>query len=244
MEPGSASMREARARFAELLDDAERGSITLITRHGHVAAAIVPVPLLARLGEPGGGPLRPDAGPVLEAAVASLRGALRALETLAGPASAPADPGARRAAYQARPGRAALVAASLAGLAGPAHGVVELPLRLFWSAPDRTFDLDQPSMLRALYETVLREASRPGDLTSYLRQSPRAYAVNARAISAAASSSSGPAPAGRSPYSPVVPGCGRLCATRSASPGTQAGLSVPIIPSITPGPPQQKQAAR
>jgi len=45
---------------------------------------------------------------------------------------------------------------------------VELPLRLFWSAPDRTFDLDQPSMLRALYETVLREASRPGDLTSYL----------------------------------------------------------------------------
>ena len=46
--------------------------------------------------------------------------------------------------------------------------MVELPLRLFWSAPDRTFDLDQPPMLRALYEAVLREASRPDDLTGYL----------------------------------------------------------------------------
>ena len=70
--------------------------------------------------------------------------------------------------HQARPGRAGLVAASLADLHGPAHGVVELPLRLFWSAPDRTFDLDQPSMLQAMYEAVLREASRPGDLASYL----------------------------------------------------------------------------
>jgi prevent-host-death family protein len=168
MEPGSASMREARARFAELLDNAERGNITLITRHGHAAAAIVPVTLLGRLGEPGRGAPRPDPGHVLEAAAESLRSALRELETLAGQASAPADPAARRAAYQARPGRAALVTASLADLAGPAHGVVELPLRLFWSAPDRTFDLDQPSMLRALYETVLREASRPDDLTGYL----------------------------------------------------------------------------
>jgi prevent-host-death family protein len=167
MEPGSVSVREARARFAELLDDAERGNITFITRHGHAAAAIVPVPLLGQLGEPGGPP-RPDAGPALEAAVASLRRALRALETLAGQADAPTMPGAGHGAYQARPGRAALVAASLADLAGPAHGVVELPLRLFWSAPDRTFDLDRPSMLRALYETVLREASRPEDLTGYL----------------------------------------------------------------------------
>jgi len=161
-------MREARARFAELLDDAERGNITLITRHGHAAAAIVPITFLGRLGEPGAGPPGPDADPALETAVATLRGALRSLESLVGQASAPTDPSARRAAYQARPGRAALVAASLADLAGPAHGVVELPLRLFWSAPDRTFDLDQPSMLRALYETVLREASRPDDLTSYL----------------------------------------------------------------------------
>jgi len=161
-------MREARARFAELLDDAEQGNVTLITRHGHAAAAIVPVTLLGQLGEPGGGPLRQNTGHALETAVASLRNALRELEMLAGPAGGSAALGARRAAYQARPGRAALVAASLADLAGPGHGVVELPLRLFWSAPDRTFDLDQPPMLRALYETVLREASRPDDLTSYL----------------------------------------------------------------------------
>ena len=163
-----ASMREARARFADLLDGAERGNITLITRHGHAAAAIVPVTLLGQFAAPGEVPPHSDDGRALEAAVASLRSALQALETLAGPASAAGAPGARPAAYQARPGRGALVAASLADLAGPAHGVVELPLRLFWSAPDRTFDLDQPSMLQALYETVLREASRPDDLTSYL----------------------------------------------------------------------------
>jgi len=152
MEPGHTSMREARARFAELLDDAEHCNITLITRHGHATAAIVPVALLGRLEEPGGGPLDPRVGHRLEAAVASLRSALRALDMLAGQASAPGAP----------------VAASLADLAGPVHGVVELPLRLFWSATDRTFDLDQPSMLRALYEAVLREASRPHDLTRYL----------------------------------------------------------------------------
>ena len=165
METGSATMREARARFAELLDEAERGNVTLITRHGRAAAAIVPAALLDRLAAPGGGPLRPDAGPALQSAVAGLRSALRALEPLLGQESAPAAP---RAPYQARPGRRAIVVTDLADLCGPAHGVVELPLRLFWSAPDRTFDLDQPSMLQALYETVLREASRPGDLTSYL----------------------------------------------------------------------------
>ena len=90
-------MREARARFAELLDDAEHGNITLITRHGHAAAAIVPVALLGRLEAPGGGPLVQEAGHALEAAVTSLRSALRALDTLAGQASAAAAPGARRA---------------------------------------------------------------------------------------------------------------------------------------------------
>jgi DNA invertase Pin-like site-specific DNA recombinase len=83
----------------------------------------------------------------------------------------PAAPGARGASgarYQSRPGRRALVAASLADLRGPAEGTVELPLRLFWSSPDRRFDLGKPFMLRSLYETVLREASRPEDLTTYL----------------------------------------------------------------------------
>ena len=160
-------MREARARFAELLDDAERGNVTLITRHGRTAAAIVPVALLGQLGEPGGALPDPEAGPALRAAVASLRDALGALEPLLGQETAPAAV-AHAVLHQARPGRAGLVAASLADLRGPAHGVVELPLRLFWSAPDRTFDLDQPSMLQAMYEAVLREASRPGDLASYL----------------------------------------------------------------------------
>src|SRR5580704_15936259 len=40
----------------------------------------------------------------------------------------PAAPGSR---YQSRPGRQALVAASLSDLRGPAQGTVELPLRLF-----------------------------------------------------------------------------------------------------------------
>jgi prevent-host-death family protein len=168
METGSASMREARARFAELLDDAERGNVTLITRHGRASAAIVPAALLDRLRTPGGDPPHPQADPALEAVVADLRTALRALEPLLGQETAPAMPSALRAPYQARPGRRAIVITDLADLRGPAHGVVELPLRLFWSAPDRTFDLDKPSMLQALYETVLREASRPGDLTSYL----------------------------------------------------------------------------
>lgn len=46
-----ASMREARARFADLLDDAERGTITFVTRHGRTAAAIAPAPLLEQLGQ-------------------------------------------------------------------------------------------------------------------------------------------------------------------------------------------------
>jgi hypothetical protein len=72
-----------------------------------------------------------------------------------------------RAPQQARPGRRALVAADLAALDGPASGTVELPLRLFW-CPDRTFDLAAPGMLAWMYQTVLREATRPEDLTTYL----------------------------------------------------------------------------
>lgn len=70
--------------------------------------------------------------------------------------------------HQARPGRGVLVAADLADLHGPAHGSVELPLSLFWSAPERTFDLDDPEMRAWMYEIVLREAVRPGDLLDYL----------------------------------------------------------------------------
>jgi hypothetical protein len=69
--------------------------------------------------------------------------------------------------YQARPGRGVLVATDLADLRGPVSGTVELPLRLFW-CPDRTFDLDDPAMLRWMYQTVLREAVHPEELTTYL----------------------------------------------------------------------------
>lgn len=67
-----------------------------------------------------------------------------------------------------RPGRRALVTADLDGLHGPVTGVVELPLRLFWSLPGHKFDLDDADTRRWYYETVLREASRPGDLTDFL----------------------------------------------------------------------------
>ena len=70
--------------------------------------------------------------------------------------------------YESRPGRLAVVAASLEDLRGPTEGLVELPLRLFWSSLDRTFDLGAPYMLRSMYETVLVEASRPEDLAAYL----------------------------------------------------------------------------
>jgi DNA invertase Pin-like site-specific DNA recombinase len=77
-------------------------------------------------------------------------------------------PTAHLAPYQARPGRPALVIDDLADLRGPVTGLVELPLRLFWSLPDHRFDLDEPDLRRWYYETVLREATRPGDLAAYL----------------------------------------------------------------------------
>jgi hypothetical protein len=61
------------------------------------------------------------------------------------------------------PGRNVLVAARLADLRGAVHGVVELPIWLFWY-PDRTFDLDEPGILPWMYQIVLREAASPEDL--------------------------------------------------------------------------------
>jgi hypothetical protein len=75
-----------------------------------------------------------------------------------------------RTQHQARPGRRAIVVTDLASLRGPAHGTLELPLRLFWSSADRRFDLDSAPARRALYQTVLREAARPSDLTGYLNR--------------------------------------------------------------------------
>src|ERR1700722_3437055 len=73
-----------------------------------------------------------------------------------------------RSLYEARPGRDAVVAASLMDMHGPDGGIAELPLRLFWRSRDRSFDLGDPEMARCLYETVLREATRPDDLAAYL----------------------------------------------------------------------------
>ena len=70
--------------------------------------------------------------------------------------------------YQARPGRRVLVVRDLADLRGPASGPVTLPLRLFWSPLGRVFDLDDPFMLRSMYQIVLGEAIRAGELTAYL----------------------------------------------------------------------------
>jgi len=77
-------------------------------------------------------------------------------------------PAAHLAPYQARPGRPVLVIDDLADLRGPVSGLVELPLRLFWSLPDHRFDLAEPDLRRWYYETVLREATRPADLAAYL----------------------------------------------------------------------------
>jgi len=74
----------------------------------------------------------------------------------------------RVAPYQARPGRRVLVALDLADLKGPTAGSVELPLRLFWSGATRKFDLTNPGTRQWVYETVLQQASRPEDLTSFL----------------------------------------------------------------------------
>ncbi|SCG38571.1 hypothetical protein [Micromonospora humi] len=66
-------------------------------------------------------------------------------------------------AYLARPGRPAVVARTLAELAGPTAGIVELPVRLMWSS-ERAFDLADPDELLWMYENVLRETSRVEDL--------------------------------------------------------------------------------
>ena len=65
------------------------------------------------------------------------------------------------------PGAAGAGTAILADLNGPTCGVVELPLRLFWSAPDREFSLDDPAERGEVYRIVVREARCP-DLAVFL----------------------------------------------------------------------------
>jgi hypothetical protein len=62
-----------------------------------------------------------------------------------------------------------LVTATLSELTGPTRGVVQLPHRLMWQAPElRRFDLADRHDRAWLYEIVLREAVRPADLRTYL----------------------------------------------------------------------------
>jgi hypothetical protein len=76
-------------------------------------------------------------------------------------------PGTSRVIYLARPNRPVLVAETLEELTGPDHGIVELPQRLMWN-PNRHFDLDDPDLLRWMYENVLREAIRRDELRQWI----------------------------------------------------------------------------
>jgi len=64
--------------------------------------------------------------------------------------------------------RPVIVPGSLSDLRGPESGVVELPLTLFWSRPDRRFDLGDRSQAIGMYLAVLDAAREPGDLAAYL----------------------------------------------------------------------------
>jgi hypothetical protein len=61
-----------------------------------------------------------------------------------------------------------LVAVSLADLRGPASGMVELPLHLYWSGLHGWFSLDDPAGRRRVYAIVLREAISPDDLAAFV----------------------------------------------------------------------------
>lgn len=56
---------------------------------------------------------------------------------------------------------------SLVDLHGPTSGAVLLDRRLDWSGRTR-YDLANPRRLASMYETVLREATRPDDLVRWL----------------------------------------------------------------------------
>jgi hypothetical protein len=57
---------------------------------------------------------------------------------------------------------------TLEDLRGPASGVVELPVRLYWSAGSRSFDLTNRYEAADMYEAVLDAASSREDLVRYL----------------------------------------------------------------------------
>jgi hypothetical protein len=64
--------------------------------------------------------------------------------------------------------RPVIVPGRLDDLKGPKSGVVELPITLFWSLPDRRFDLGDRCRAIDMYLAVLDAARDPGDLATYL----------------------------------------------------------------------------
>jgi hypothetical protein len=79
------------------------------------------------------------------------------------------EPVAVLTSHLTRPhGRRVLVISDLADLRGPAMGKVILPLGLYWSPGGYVFDLDDPLMMRHMYETVLTEAISAEDLIAWI----------------------------------------------------------------------------
>ncbi|MEU3774089.1 hypothetical protein AB0F11_12940 [Streptomyces sp. NPDC032472] len=82
--------------------------------------------------------------------------------TLSPSSTAPSAAEVLRARYAGR------LPASLEKLAGPRHGVVELPLHVAWSGL-RAYDLDRPRLRMGLYRTVLAEGQHE-DLVTLLNR--------------------------------------------------------------------------
>ncbi|MEV2193642.1 hypothetical protein AB0I02_22030 [Streptomyces phaeochromogenes] len=78
------------------------------------------------------------------------------------PDAVPSSADILRARYAGR------LPSTLADLAGPAHGRVDLPLHVAWSGL-RTYDLDEPRQCMGLYRTVLTEGQRD-DIASFLNR--------------------------------------------------------------------------
>lgn len=93
---------------------------------------------------------------------------LRALDIQPMAASEPAPAlSERRPSYADRKPYA--IADDLDSLAGPVAGIVELPVTLDWS-PKKRYDVTDVDDRHRLYETVLSEALKPGDLQTYLNK--------------------------------------------------------------------------
>jgi hypothetical protein len=68
----------------------------------------------------------------------------------------------------ARQLRPVIVPGSIEDLCGPASGVVELPVRLYWSSGSRQFNLADQDQVAAMYDAVLDGAAVIGDITEHL----------------------------------------------------------------------------